>query len=463
MKQSYQIRGMYCPNCEKRIMTALGKMDGVKAVRVDYASGRAEIESKKPLDREQLQSALQNLGYELSNGSDELTRAASLLVIILGLTVILDRVGLLNRLVPRQLGTSGMSYGLFFVTGLLTSVHCVAMCGGINLSQSLPGRGKWSALLYNAGRVVSYTLVGALLGAAGYLLGGSFVVSPLLQGAVKLLAGAFMLLAGINLLGLFPALRRLRIPLPRLRGSSRLPFVIGLLNGLMPCGPLQAMQLAALGTGNPLNGALSMLFFSLGTVPLMLGLGGLVALLGQRFARTVKLAGAVLVSVFGVAMLSQGAALFGMIDSFRLWAFLLSLSLLGLITLAPGGKPLRRGLSIAVLTALVLTLILHGTQAARKADGSVRIRDGVQLVYSTLEAGSYPDITVQAGLPVRWTISAEEKSINGCNATMVIPGLDLSLSFLPGENVLEFIPETAGKIPYSCWMGMIRGTITVTD
>ena len=464
MKQSYQIRGMYCLNCEKRIMTALGKMDGVKAVRVDYASGRAEIESRKILDREQLQSALQNLGYELSNGSDELTRAASLLVIILGLTVILDRVGLLNRLVPRQLGTSGMSYGLFFVTGLLTSVHCVAMCGGINLSQSLPGRGKWSALLYNAGRVVSYTLIGALLGAAGYLLGGgSFAVSPLLQGAVKLLAGAFMLLAGINLLGLFPTLRRLRLPLPRLRGSSRLPFVIGLLNGLMPCGPLQAMQLAALGTGNSLNGALSMLFFSLGTVPLMLGLGGLVALLGQRFARTVNLAGAVLVSVFGVAMLSQGAALSGMIDSFQLWMVLLSISLLGLITLAPGGKALRRGLSIAVLTTLVLTLTLRGTQAARKADDSVRIRDGVQLVYSTLEAGSYPDITVQAGLPVRWTISAEEKSINGCNYTMVIPGLDLSLSFLPGENVLEFTPAAAGTIPYSCWMGMIRGTITVTE
>ena len=121
-----------------------------------------------------------------------------------------------------------------------------------------------------------------------------------------------------------------------------------------------------------------MLFFSLGTVPLMLGLGGLVALLGQRFARTVNLAGAVLVSVFGVAMLSQGAALSGMIDSFRLWAFLLSLSLLGLITLAPGGEALRRGLSIAVLTTLVLTLTLHGTQAARKADDSVRIRDGVQ-------------------------------------------------------------------------------------
>lgn len=360
MKLSYQIRGMYCPNCEKRITATLGKTDGVKAVRVDYASGRAEIESKKPLNREQLQSALHDMGYELSDVSDELTRAVSLLVIILGLTVILDRIGLLNRLVPQQLGMSGMSYGLFFVTGLLTSVHCVAMCGGINLSQSLPGRGRWSALLYNAGRVASYTLIGALLGAAGYLLGGgSLAVLPLLQGAVKLLAGAFILLAGINLLGLFPALRSLRLPLPKLRGSSRLPFVIGLLNGLMPCGPLQAMQLAALGTGSPLNGALSMLFFSLGAVLLMLGLGGLVALLGQRFARTVNLAGAVLVAVFGVAMLSQGAALSGMIDSFQLWAVLLSLSLLGLITLAPGEKLLRRGLSIAVLMVLVLTLTLH--------------------------------------------------------------------------------------------------------
>ena len=131
MKQSYQIRGMYCPNCEKRITTALLKLDGVKTVRVEFASGRAEIESKKRLDPEQLQSALHDLGYELSDGSDELTRAVSLLAVILCLALILDRIGLLNRLVPRQLGTSGMSYGLFFVTGLLTSVHCVAMCGGI--------------------------------------------------------------------------------------------------------------------------------------------------------------------------------------------------------------------------------------------------------------------------------------------------------------------------------------------
>lgn len=186
------------------------------------------------------------------DGRQEIRRTVVLLLIVLGLPLLLDHFGLLNRLVPRQLGESGMSYGLFFLTGLLTSVHCVAMCGGICLSQSLPGRGRWAPLWYNAGRMVSYTLLGVLLGFAGRLLGGGdLVASPVLQGAVKLVAGACMLIAGVNLLGLFPALRKLRLRLPKLRAGSRLPFVIGLLNGLMPCGPLQAMQLTALGSGDP--------------------------------------------------------------------------------------------------------------------------------------------------------------------------------------------------------------------
>lgn len=463
MKKTISIRGMYCPNCEKRVAAALWQLEGVEEVRVDYASGEAEIKSRKALDMDKLGALLHESGYELADGTGELTRTLSLIIIVLGLTVILDRFGLLTRLVPRQLGESGMSYGLFFVTGLLTSVHCIAMCGGIGLSQSLPGRGRWSALLYNAGRVASYTLIGGILGLIGRLLGGgALVVSPLLQGLVKLLAGAFMLLAGVNLLGLFPALRKLRLPGLRLRMNSRLPFVIGLLNGLMPCGPLQAMQLAALGSGDPVSGALSMFFFSLGTVPLMLGLGGLAALLGQHFASTANTVGAVLVIVFGIAMLSQGATLSGMIKSSQIWALLLALAVLGLISLIPGRKRLRQGLSLSVIAAMILILALQITPV-QKTDGKVTIEDGIQLVNSTLESGSYPDITVQKGLPVRWTIYAEENAINGCNYTMVVPGLDLRLSFQPGENVLEFTPETAGTIPYSCWMGMIRGNITVTE
>ncbi|MDY2872091.1 MAG: hypothetical protein SOT57_06095 [Eubacteriales bacterium] len=87
----------------------------------------------------------------------------------------------------------------------------------------------------------------------------------------------------------------------------------------------------------------------------------------------------------------------------------------------------------------------------------------MQAVYSTLEPNRYPDITVTAGEPVRWVIDAPDGSINGCNNRIFIPALDLEYAFQPGENVIEFTPSETGTISYTCWMGMIRGTITVTD
>lgn len=191
-------------------------------------------------------------------------------------------------------------------------------------------------------------------------------------------------------------------------------LTVGLLNGLMPCSPLQSMQLAALASLSPIKGALSMLFFSLGTVPLMLGLGSLTAALGRRFNRAVLRAGAVM----GLAMLSQGAALAG-------WS----------LPSAP----------------------------AQSGDLAAQTESGVQAVYSTLEPNRYPDITVTAGEPVRWVIDAPDGSINGCNNRIFIPALDLEYAFQPGENVIEFTPGETGTISYTCWMGMIRGTITVTD
>jgi plastocyanin domain-containing protein len=87
--------------------------------------------------------------------------------------------------------------------------------------------------------------------------------------------------------------------------------------------------------------------------------------------------------------------------------------------------------------------------------------DGVQLVRSTLSANRYPAIVVQAGLPVRWTITAPPGSINGCNNRMIIREYGIEHPFRPGDNLIEFTPQRTGRIAYSCWMGMIRSTITV--
>lgn len=89
------------------------------------------------------------------------------------------------------------------------------------------------------------------------------------------------------------------------------------------------------------------------------------------------------------------------------------------------------------------------------------MEDGVQLVSSTLSPGRYPSITVQAGTPVRWVIDAPEGSINGCNYRIVIPDYGIEYTFHTGENVIEFTPEQEGTYLYSCWMGMIRGVISV--
>ena len=106
-----------------------------------------------------------------------------------------------------------------------------------------------------------------------------------------MIAGLAMLVMALKMLGAFRPLRRLRLRLPAglqgtlLRRAGGSSFVIGLLNGFMPCGPLQAMQLYALSTGSAVRGALSMLAFSLGTVPLMLGFGLISGRLNRKYSR----------------------------------------------------------------------------------------------------------------------------------------------------------------------------------
>lgn len=378
---------------------------------------------------------------------------AGFLAIIILAFLVLQKSNLLNYLVPAKLGDSTMSLGMLFVLGLITSVHCVAMCGGINLSQSIKknSTSMKSALLYNAGRVVSYTAIGFILGLAGFVIGGgkSAVGFPLvLQVLLKIIAGIFMLIAGINILGLFPLLSKIKLVVPEGLSSkiatffkeNRSAFIVGLLNGFMPCGPLQSMWIVALASASPLTGALSMFLFSLGTVPLMLGLGTAVSAFGKKFARQVTQVGAIIVAVMGLAMISQGKALAGSLQN------------------RGNGKS-----SVTVISSSGQDGTEKNSSRSDSVPNGVTIKDGVQYVESTLRLGRYPAITVKKGMPVKWTINAPEGSLNGCNYRMIIRALDLGWEFDYGKNEIEFTADTAGTIPYTCWMGMIRGTITVVE
>ncbi len=429
--QVLQIEGMTCLNCQNKIQQGLRRLAGVQAAQVSYRTGKAQITyDPHRIKPKRIEQAIEKLGYAVSSGEakpNNARQAAGFLLLIAALYILTQRMGLLNMLAPARLAETGMDYGMLFVIGLMTSVHCLAMCGGINLSQSLhagPAQSRfaalWPSLLYNLGRVIAYTAVGFAVGAVG----GVFIMTNAMQGALKLIAGVFMVIMGVNMLGIFPWLRRFTPTLPNfLQRTTKLqsgsPLVVGLLNGLMPCGPLQAMQLYAISTGSPMMGALSMLLFSLGTVPLMFLLGAAGGVLSRSNAKRIMAVGAVLVVVLGLSMLSQGASLAG------------------------------------------LGHVSSGAPAGPNADSAPMV-EGVQVVRSTLEPGRYPAISVQAGTPVKWVIDAPQGSINGCNNRIFIPVYGIEHTFQRGENTITFTPETPGAYMYSCWMGMIRSTITVT-
>lgn len=137
-----------------------------------------------------------------------------------------------------------------------------------------------------------------------------------MKAAVQIIAAVFMLVMALNLLGDFSLTRRLSLSLPKglyslLAGKGSSSLLLGLLNGLMPCGPLQAMQLYALSTGSAARGALSMLLFSLGTVPLMLGAGLAAGRLRKSAASLLRTASALIVLFMGLNMLAQGLTLCG--------------------------------------------------------------------------------------------------------------------------------------------------------
>jgi len=434
------IEGMTCVNCENKIERKLSGTVGIENVNVSYTKGNAVLSYDSSLiSQGQIEEIIEGLDYHVKkqvqkeNKKVDITNLIATAAIIITLVMLINRFGLFSIFNNFPVAKEGTGYIMLLLIGLLTSVHCVAMCGGICITQCTPkntvdgNASKRSALrpsiLYNLGRVISYTVIGGIVGAIGSVV--SF--SGPMKGIVQIIAGTFMVIMGLNMLNLFPWLRKLNPRMPKIfarkinaQKRSNSPFYIGLLNGLMPCGPLQAMQLYALSTGSLFTGALSMFLFSIGTVPLMFAFGALSSLLSKKFTSKMMSVSAVLVVVLGVFMFTSGTSLSGIV-------------------------------------------IPSTTSSAQSNKNVATIKDGVQTVTTTLESGRYEAITVQKGIPVKWVIQALDRNINGCNNSIVVPKFNLEFDLKAGDNVIEFTPTESGTVPFSCWMGMIRSKITVVD
>lgn len=374
-----------------------------------------------------------------------LLRVGSILLIVSGIFILLNLDTLLGAHPELPLAGEQISYALLFIAGIFTGFHCVGMCGalvvGYTVKAASTGISRYfTHIYYGIGKTLSYTAIGALFGALGAIV----TFTPFMRGVAGIAAGVFLVLFGISTLNLFPALSKFRIKTPAFvmrrlgvayRNNSN-PFIIGLLNGLMIiCGPLQAMYIMAAGTGQPLEGAKMLFVFGLGTLPVMMGFGVLTSALSRQFAPKIVKASGLIVIALGVIMLNRGLA---MIGGGYDYASLLVRA--GLISTPPAPDPHAHHHAMVMPVAPEIQ--------------TIRMKVGNDAFFPN-------EFQVKKGVPVRWVIEAD--AVNYCTHRIVIPSLNLEFDIKPGETIVEFTPNAAGIIPWSCWMGMARGAFLVHE
>lgn len=288
--------GMTCVSCENRIENKIKKLDGVTSVTASYTRSRVSI-TYVP-DRVKLSTivkTIESMDYHVKRADEnknnesvdkknKIKEVLGIVIIIIAAYVLVDYFGgfsIFNSFPEAKLG---VGYGALFLIGLLTSIHCVAMCGGINLSQCVPN----------------------------------------------------------------------------------------------------------------------------------------VSIKSEKMT-----ASAVLVLILGVFMFSNGMSL--------------------------------SGIALPSLTSRVAAV------NEVQQNNTASVNQGVQTITTKLSPNRYEPITVQVGVPVKWTIEADENDINGCNNQVLIPEYNIEKKLVAGDNVIEFTPTETGRVPYSCWMVMIKSTITIVN
>lgn len=449
-KQKIQIKGMHCRSCEILIEDELKKVHGVQSVYVNHKTGIADVNCDCELDGNEVKQAIEKAGYTIgedgkihffSRNHRDYIDVGIAFFITTALFLIAKSVGLFD--LSKSISGSYSSLPIVFLVGLTAGVStCMALVGGLVLgassrfSEQFPnatGMEKFKPhLFFNLGRIISYTILGGVIGLAGSF----FQLSTSVLGLLTVAVGLVMLLLGGQLIDIFPILKKVSFTLPKglsrmlgiaektqLEYSNKNAAIMGATTFFLPCGFTQAMQLFAMSTGSPIQGALTMGVFALGTAPGLLGVGGLTSVVKGNGARLFFKTAGVVVIMLAFFNVGNGLNLLGVPQ------------VLGAVT----------------------------SKATAKSDPNVTMVNGVQVVRMTQASSGYSPnkFTIKKGIPVKWIVTS--KDIYSCASSIVSQQLGIRKSLELGENVFEFTPKESGTIRFSCLMGMYTGSFTVVD
>ncbi len=454
----YKVEGMHCASCEILIEKKLLDISNIKSV--DASTGKGEVVVEYEGDRpnpERLNKIFESENYKFSElaspksrpsetkaGSPQNKANPTLVAFVIAIFIIigfllLDRAGISGFLNVGSESPVIAFLGFGFLAGLSS---CAALVGGIVLSMSKQWQSLYSNeqstfkklqphVMFNAGRVISFAVLGAILG----LIGSRLQISLQFTSFLIILISLLMIALGLQMLGA-KAFRKFKIGLPKFATryitdennfqGKYMPFIMGGLTFFLPCGFTMTAQSLALLSGNALSGTLIMGAFALGTVPMLLFIG----LSSVKFSSKPHLA----------ERFSKVAGF--LVLFFALFNISGQLNVLGFT-----GFDFSQGMPAASQSGL--SPVVNGEQVIK------------MIAHASSDEPNY--FKVKVGVPVKWEITADEA--RGCNSAIISIGLfNGQIALAAGQtSVKEFTPQNLGKYRFSCTMGMVAGIIEVVN
>lgn len=325
---------------------------------------------------------------------------------------------------------------LAFLTGITTGgISCFAVQGGLLtgvLSEQKSEDRKKTLVLFLLSKFVSHVILGGLLG----LLGSVLIISLNFQGVMQIISGLIIILMALKISEAHPIFKRFSITPPKflfrfVRNESKVknsfaPIIIGLLTTLIPCGVTQSIMILSVSSSSFLYGAAILGAFILGTTPIFFALG--IASDKILAVKQLKNFAVLIMFYLGLSSINSGQILRGSLHTWQNYK----------------------------------SVLIKNSDNVGNND--INIVNGKQQVTINVTNGGYKSDTkkLKVGTPVK--LSIVTKNVQSCARSFVIPSMDIN-KLLPvsGVEVIEFTPEKAGLLAFSCSMGMYTGSFEVVD
>jgi sulfite exporter TauE/SafE/copper chaperone CopZ len=459
-KKTYFIQGMHCSSCESFIQRTVSNLKGIKKVNVSLTRSQIEIDAESL----QLIPSLYKLnqlfnkdGYSFNEQKQKQTQDLSIKSVFTVGVIFLFIVLIFftfngSELFSRFYVDSSSNLPAFFLFGIAAGISsCAAMVGGLLLSVQEGWvddkdvenkRGFLPFLLFNASRIITFAILGGLLGALGGIIQLSFKASAILTILISLL----MFIIGMQMLGVrafqkIPLNFSGRVVNTVTRENKiknrMMPIIFGAITFFVPCGFTLIAQAQALESGSFFKGLSVLTAFALGTLPvlLLISFSSLKFYKDPKFSKSFRLLSGLLIVFFAIFTLN---------------------SQLGILQLPSIGGVKAQTVEVPLTAPEINSQVTPSESQAAATSNQV-----MQMEVKGFEY--FPKvITIKAGLPTKFEIT-DNGSI-GCARAVYARGLYPDVILLqPGLNTVELGTPVAGTYQISCSMWMVEPITVVVE